>query len=71
MTEWRLLVTVGRTQLVDLAQEVQDLPGVGRFRSQLLRDAATGEEFDLVGTPARLLEPTLFDLVADLERGPQ
>ncbi|MEC9354000.1 MAG: hypothetical protein VX686_01935, partial [Candidatus Thermoplasmatota archaeon] len=71
MTEWRLLVAAGRAQLVDLAQEVQDLPGVGRFRSQQLRDAATGEEFDLVGTPARLVEPTLFDLVADLERGPQ
>ncbi len=71
MTEWRLLIAAGRAQLVDLAQEVQDLPGVGRFRSELLRDTATGEEFDLVGTPARLLEPTLFDLVADLERGPQ
>ena len=71
MTEWRLLIAAGRVQLVDLAQEVQDLPGVGRFRSQLLHDAPAGAEFDLVGTPARLLEPALPDLVAGLERGPQ
>ena len=33
--------------------------------------APAGAEFDLVGTPARLLEPALPDLVAGLERGPQ
>ena len=71
MAEWRLLLAQGKTHLVDLVAERQDLPGLGRFQTSVLRAAPPGEEFDLVGTPARLLEPTLPDLEANLARGPQ
>ncbi len=71
MANWRLLLAQGKTHLVNLDAEKQELPGLGSFRSVVLRDAPLGEEFDLVGTPARLFEPTLPDLEANLSRGPQ
>ena len=71
MAEWRLLLVQGRTYLVNLDSEKQDLPGLGSFRSAVLRAAPLGEEFDLVGTPARLFKPTLPDFEANLARGPQ
>lgn len=71
MAKWRLLLAQGKTHLVNLEAEKQELPGLGSFRSTVLRAAPLGTEFDLVGTPARLFEPTLPDLEAGLERGPQ
>jgi len=71
MANWRLLLAQGKTHLVNLDAEKQELPGLGSFRSAVLRAAPLGEEFDLVGTPARLFEPTLPDLEANLSRGPQ
>ena len=61
MANWRLLLAQGKTHLVNLDAEKQELPGLGSFRSAVLRAAPLGEEFDLIGTPARLFEPTLPD----------
>ncbi len=51
MANWRLLLAQGKTHLVNLDAEKQELPGLGSFRSVVLRDAPLGEEFDLVLAP--------------------
>lgn len=64
----------GQTHLVDLSKPRQELPGVGRFASSMLAEAAKngpGAMATLGGKQFRLIEPSLADTLEGLKRGPQ
>lgn len=71
-TKTLLLIDLeGNEHLLDPTRTRQELPGVGRFSTTLLKDLVPGDEVTLGGRAFTVLAPSLADILASLKRGPQ
>lgn len=61
----------GGQHLIDPTRDRQELPGVGRFSTTLLKGLGPGDTVKLGGRVFTILAPSLSDTLEGLKRGPQ